>query len=923
MLGWMLENTMLACGLALVALVVERRVRARPAVGHVMWLTVLLVLVLPPLALRSPVAVRGLVRPHIEELEAAAWARLERTDPGLGWMQDAGTESVFGPEMAGGVFDGLAGAPAGEFGAGSQVAESPTFRLSPLTDSSHGSVRTGGGGSAAKTALPFAAQSVVRAVWLGGAIAVLALFLVRVRRIDRTVRRASLAPEGLLAEVSAVAERLGVRTPRTRVIAGVGTPMVWGLGRPTLIWPEELAFSADGSRGLVAHELAHLRRHDHWLAFVEVLVSALLWWHPLARVAIGRMDRFAEQACDAWAVRAVSGRRRDYAEALIGVVEQLSGGRRSRPGLAAGGQGRRALTDRLGLVMRGDSTPSCSRPILLGAIVLLALLVPTIAPAQPEPEAVAPDAAVFTPDERLGDLVSAAAISHEARQWFEAREWGLAAARYEALLALDGDRRDERARYGIALMQIGRLDEAEREIRSVLGEKDAEARFWLAGVLSAQGRLDESRAYLLEALELGLDFAERIKAERVFDAVSADRATGPVLEQAARLHELRERARASMNERDVKAAVVALEAMSTISPRDGSTWHYLSYVQIASGRLDEALVSLDRQQALGHRVEVAEYNRACVFALRGAGGPAVEAFGRAVDLGFEDYELAKKDPDLDGIRGIAGFESAMERIVRPARMLRELEVAREFGEWEKVVAISDELSEIVSPRRRRWVGAERAMAMAEQGQTAAAVDGLVGLLRDGFGVGEGLFRLGLVYAMAGDDQRAVGYLVAAVGAGFDDVDRLAKDPRLARVAGDSAIVDAKMGVVERRELVSFRVASWKDLEHRARTTLERQPDVAKAKHELGWALLRQNRYGEAEKLFRVLADSGWEVAASSYNVACCAALEGRTAVALDWLEKAAAAGMRDADTFETDRDLRSLRGEARFRALVNRLRDDR
>lgn len=919
MLGWMLENTVLACALALVVMVVERRVRARPAVGHVMWLTVLLVLVLPPLALRSPVAVRGLVRPHIEELEAAAWARLERTDPGLGWGHEGASESLLGPALGVDASGDAVVALGAEPGRAALVVETPTFRLSPLTDSSHGAVATGVSGAAPVRMLPFAARSVLRAVWLGGAIAVLAAFLVRVRRIDRSVRRASLAPESLLAEIRVVAEGLGVRVPATRVIPGVATPMVWGLGRPTLIWPEELAISADGARGLVAHELAHLRRRDHWLAFVEVLVSAVLWWHPLARVAMSRMDRFAEQACDAWAVRAVSGRRRDYAEALIGVVEQLSNGRRSRPGLAAGGQGRRALADRLGLVMRGDATPSCSRSIVLGAVVLLALLVPTIAPAQPEAQPTAVADAAFAPDDRLGGLIEAATISNEARQWFEAREWDRAAERYEALLAINPDGHDDRARYGIALMHLGRLDDAEREIRAILG--DAETRFWLAGVLSAEGRVDESRALLAESLELGLDFVERLRSEPVFSAVVTDESAGPLLDRASRLHELRESAKASMGARDVKAAVGALTAMSVISSRDGSTWHYLSYVQIASGQLDEALVSLDRQQQLGHRVAVAEYNRACVFALRGSTGPAVEAFGRAVDLGFDDYELARSDPDLNSIRGDAAFDTTMERILRPARLFRELEVARDFGEWDKVIAICDDLSELLSPRRRRWVGAERAMALAEQGHTQVAVDGLVTLMDDGFDTGEGLSRIGRAYAIAGDRDRAVGYLVAAVRAGFDNLDRIAKDGRLESVASDPEVARAGMGVVERRELVSFRVSSWKDLEDRARATLDRQPEVATARHELGWALLRQKRYDEAERLFRGLAEGGWEVAASSYNVACCAALAGRASAAIDWLEKAAAAGMTDADTFETDRDLKSLRDEPRFEVLVKRLRD--
>jgi len=921
MLGWMLENTILACAIALVAMVVERRVRARPAVGHVMWLTVLLVLVLPPIALRSPVAVRGLFRPHIEDFEAAAWARLERTDPTLGWFMDSTTAGVFeGTRSENTVADGLQADASARPLLAQQVKE-PAFDLAPLTEDHAGVASVAPAvGPTRSVMLPVAMRGLIRGVWLGGAILVLVLFLLRVRRIDRTVRRAALADETLLGQIRTVAHGLGVKVPQTRVMPGAGTPMVWGLRRPVLIWPAELEMDADGSRGLVAHELAHLRRRDHWIALFEVFVSALLWWHPLARVAMSRMDRFAEQACDAWAVRALPGGRRDYAEALIGVVESLSRGRRVRPELAAGGQGRRALADRLGIVMHADASPSCSRGIVLAAVALLALLLPTISPAQPVDKSVDAAAAV-TIDERLTDLVDAARISREAGEWFDVREWDLAADGYEQLLALDPDRTDARARHGIALMHLGRFDQAEEDLRASLGdsEKTAELHFWLAGVLSAQGRTGEAIAELDESLALGLDFEQRLRAEPVFEHILGDAEAESVLARATRVHELRKVARAAMRSRDQKGAIAALEELAKLSPRDGSTWHFLSYARIAGGDLDAALESLDQQRALDHRSFVAEYNRACVLALQGQTGPAVGAFERAVELGFADYELAQKDPDLDSIRSDADFQGALEQVVRPARLKREMQVARDFADWDRVIGLCDQLADGAGEKLGQWAMAQRARAVAERGDADAAAEALVALIENGYKVSDGLFGLGQVYAISGDMDRAKLYLVAAAKVGFDDLERVEADARLADVAQDDAFKDAIIGVVERRELGSFRAVSWAALEARARKTLDAHPDVAQAKHELGWALLRQGHYEQAEALFEALAESGWNVAASSYNVACSAALSGDRSLAMDWLEKAADAGLANPDLFVTDRDLRSLRNSPRFEALIERL----
>lgn len=53
-----------------------------------------------------------------------------------------------------------------------------------------------------------------------------------------------------------------------------------------------------------------------------------------------------------------------------------------------------------------------------------------------------------------------------------------------------------------------------------------------------------------------------------------------------------------------------------------------------------------------------------------------------------------------------------------------------------------------------------------------------------------------------------------------------------------------------------------------------------------------------------------------YNAACAAALAGRRDRALELAEKAVAAGMRHRMSYESDRDLDSIRGEPRFQALL-------
>jgi len=35
------------------------------------------------------------------------------------------------------------------------------------------------------------------------------------------------------------------------------------------------------SRGIIAHELAHMHRRDHWITWLELGASIPWWWNPL------------------------------------------------------------------------------------------------------------------------------------------------------------------------------------------------------------------------------------------------------------------------------------------------------------------------------------------------------------------------------------------------------------------------------------------------------------------------------------------------------------------------------------------------------------------------------------------------------------------------------------------------------------------
>ena len=49
------------------------------------------------------------------------------------------------------------------------------------------------------------------------------------------------------------------------------------------MWPAGLdcRLKGEGRRAVLAHELAHLRRRDHWVRRLEMVAAVFHWWNPL------------------------------------------------------------------------------------------------------------------------------------------------------------------------------------------------------------------------------------------------------------------------------------------------------------------------------------------------------------------------------------------------------------------------------------------------------------------------------------------------------------------------------------------------------------------------------------------------------------------------------------------------------------------
>jgi D-alanyl-D-alanine endopeptidase (penicillin-binding protein 7) len=85
------------------------------------------------------------------------------------------------------------------------------------------------------------------------------------------------------AELALLAQRFGItREVRLRVIGTLASPVTAGWWRPVVLVPAALigGMPPDLLQALLAHEMAHIKRHDYLINLLQNVIETLLFYHP-------------------------------------------------------------------------------------------------------------------------------------------------------------------------------------------------------------------------------------------------------------------------------------------------------------------------------------------------------------------------------------------------------------------------------------------------------------------------------------------------------------------------------------------------------------------------------------------------------------------------------------------------------------------
>lgn len=358
------QNTLLALVLAFVVYGVTR-VRRIPPLAHLLWLLVLLKLVAPPVL---PIDSSRLLPPRTKQVDQQI-ADTSRNVPQTARHQQQ-------PLIA----EPGAIAPH-QRSRGSVKVPSDRTAHEPVESALEGKL-TGRLAWISDRAVWDGALIFIFWCWLSGAVFFSLVAGTRILRFEQTLKHTMPAPERLQRLARDIAGKLNVRRiPNIRFVESVEVPMLWWAGRrATIVLPTKLFQQLDDSEAalILAHELAHLRRRDHWVRAIEMLVSIVYWWNPLVWAIRRQIHRAEDLCCDAWVRWAFPDCTKRYAEVVLKAAELLnSPGVAPRLLPASPFLGSDSLKARIEMILQSRFAPGLSKRSLFVVALLALVTLPT------------------------------------------------------------------------------------------------------------------------------------------------------------------------------------------------------------------------------------------------------------------------------------------------------------------------------------------------------------------------------------------------------------------------------------------------------------------------------------------------------------------------------------------------------------------
>jgi beta-lactamase regulating signal transducer with metallopeptidase domain len=210
------------------------------------------------------------------------------------------------------------------------------------------------------------------AISLTGTVLLAIFHAQRTIKLHRWIKRAGASDVQLEESCATVACALNIsQRVQCCLVDTRTTPLLWPWGLPLIAMPRELFDSMDAEQrqNIIAHEMAHLLRRDHWANLFVFMVKLLFWWNPVAWWADRELRAAQELCCDAIAINCCQANRQRYASALLKALDFIAEPQAPHP-LVPGMGSRRSILRRFEMIGETRISYHLSRWTLLFLLAL-------------------------------------------------------------------------------------------------------------------------------------------------------------------------------------------------------------------------------------------------------------------------------------------------------------------------------------------------------------------------------------------------------------------------------------------------------------------------------------------------------------------------------------------------------------------------
>jgi len=147
----------------------------------------------------------------------------------------------------------------------------------------------------------------ISVLWLSAITLLAGKLLIEISTVNKLPQQGTVAPsDKLQARFNELVEQIHLRiTPRLLISLKVEVPMAIGWLKPVVLLPASMISGLNNAQleMLILHELAHIRRHDYLVNFLQTLVEILLFFHPAVLWVSKQMRNEREYCSDDIAVQ--------------------------------------------------------------------------------------------------------------------------------------------------------------------------------------------------------------------------------------------------------------------------------------------------------------------------------------------------------------------------------------------------------------------------------------------------------------------------------------------------------------------------------------------------------------------------------------------------------------------------------------------